>query len=563
LDNLVAFTRLVGYVQYFHPSDQANDTDWEQFTEQGIVAVERAVNSTELASILNKLFQPIAPTVLVFETDKPQRDLPDGLQPAMGTKSLQVLAWRHHGFGGGVKQDLYYSERIRMPVIQGIIPSDLPDPREPFYADLGSGVSALIPLALFADEDGTLPHQTLSIQTTATAPIYPPNEKTQYLATVVLVWNVLQHFYPYFDVVKTNWLSVLRDALAGADSARNEEQFVVVLREMVAQLHDGHGNVIVQSAPENLYRPPFGWDWVENQLVITFVGDEAKDQIHRGDKVIAIDGQPIDSVITFQERLISGATLQWIRFSALKNLLEGTLNSTITLTLQPTFGFPYQATFKRTVYLSFSDEYLFTEQRPSTISELKPGIWYVDLTRISDTQFNDNIPNLTKAAGIVFDMRGYPFNVGLEPIGHIIDHPVAWPQLKVPVIMYPDHQNMSFDPIVQTVEPISPHFPGKIAFITDGRAISYAESYMGIIESNKIADIVGEPTAGTNGNIIALTLFGRYSFVFTGMVVLKADGSQHHGVGIQPTVLVSRTLRGIREGRDELLESAIMIIKQQ
>jgi hypothetical protein len=50
LDNLIAFTRLLGYVQYFHPSDQASSTDWEQFAEQGLVVVESAVDSADLAT---------------------------------------------------------------------------------------------------------------------------------------------------------------------------------------------------------------------------------------------------------------------------------------------------------------------------------------------------------------------------------------------------------------------------------------------------------------------------------------------------------------------------------
>jgi len=45
------------------------------------------------------------------------------------------------------------------------------------------------------------------------------------------------------------------------------------------------------------------------------------------------------------------------------------------------------------------------------------------------------------------------------------------------------------------------------------------------------------------------------------MKVLKHDGSQHHLVGIHPTVPVERTLRGVREGRDEVLEKAIEIVR--
>ncbi|HVE69778.1 MAG TPA: hypothetical protein VNI54_00310 [Thermoanaerobaculia bacterium] len=51
------------------------------------------------------------------------------------------------------------------------------------------------------------------------------------------------------------------------------------------------------------------------------------------------------------------------------------------------------------------------------------------------------------------------------------------------------------------LQPLQPRLPKNIAFLTDGRAISYAESWMGIIEAYKLAHIVGETTAGTNGNI--------------------------------------------------------------
>jgi C-terminal processing protease CtpA/Prc len=85
---------------------------------------------------------------------------------------------------------------------------------------------------------------------------------------------------------------------------------------------------------------------------------------------------------------------------------------------------------------------------------------------------------------------------------------------------------------------------------------------MGIIEAYKLAEIVGEPTAGTNGNVNTFLLPGGYRVVWTGMKVLKHDGSKHHGVGIQPTVPVSRTIRGVSEMRDEQLERAIAVVSQ-
>ena len=46
------------------------------------------------------------------------------------------------------------------------------------------------------------------------------------------------------------------------------------------------------------------------------------------------------------------------------------------------------------------------------------------------------------------------------------------------------------------------------------------------------------------------------------MKVLKHDESQHHLIGIQPTVPVSRTLKGVSKGRDEVLEKALGLIER-
>lgn len=84
---------------------------------------------------------------------------------------------------------------------------------------------------------------------------------------------------------------------------------------------------------------------------------------------------------------------------------------------------------------------------------------------------------------------------------------------------------------------------------------------MGIVEHYELAEIVGERSAGVNGNVSNITLPGGYSVSWTGMRVLKHDYSQHHLIGIKPTVPVERTIEGVRENRDEYLEKALKLIK--
>jgi C-terminal processing protease CtpA/Prc len=121
---------------------------------------------------------------------------------------------------------------------------------------------------------------------------------------------------------------------------------------------------------------------------------------------------------------------------------------------------------------------------------------------------------------------------------------------------------MAFAREAWTIQPAAP-FLGNVVFLTDGRAVSAAETWMGIIEHYKLGPIVGGPTAGTNGNINPFVLPGGYRLWWTGMKVLKQDGSRHHGVGIQPTVRAERTLAGVAAGRDEVLEKGIELARQR
>ena len=59
------------------------------------------------------------------------------------------------------------------------------------------------------------------------------------------------------------------------------------------------------------------------------------------------------------------------------------------------------------------------------------------------------------------------------------------------------------------------------------------------------------------------TVPGGYNIAWTGMKVLKHDGSQHHGIGILPTVKATRTRKGVAEGKDEVLEKGLQVVKRK
>ena len=138
----------------------------------------------------------------------------------------------------------------------------------------------------------------------------------------------------------------------------------------------------------------------------------------------------------------------------------------------------------------------------------------------------------------------------------------------MPQVTLPDRDSVGF--IVKemgrwNLPPLKPRLGAdgqKIAFVTGGGAISYAETCMAIVEHYKLGEIVGGPTAATNGNVNPFTLPGGFSIYWTGMQVLKHDKTPHHGVGVHPTVPVKRTVAGIAAGKDEVLEAAVKKVSE-
>jgi C-terminal processing protease CtpA/Prc len=360
-------------------------------------------------------------------------------------------------------------------------------------------------------------------------------------------------------VVETDWPATLRSSLTRAATDRDQVAFLATLRRLVAALHDGHGSVYLLGQPLAA-RPQLAWEWIEDQLVITQVepaGDAASPALRIGDAVLAIDGTPVAQALAEAEALTSGASPGWIRWSAVNQLGGGPVSVPLRLEVEHQNG--EHATVSCSRVAAGKQP---RELRPATIEEIDPGIFYVDLDRVTNAEFTEALEDLAGAKGLVFDMRGYPSKLDAPVFfAHLSDQPMTSAQWHIPYVTRPDHVKMSFDRGAEwNLQPAPPLFKAKKAFLIDGRAISYAESCMGIVEHYELGAIVGAPTAGTNGNVNPITLPGGYAISWTGMKVLKHDGSRHHGVGILPTVPVSRTRRGVANGTDEMLEKAIEVV---
>ncbi|WP_113651487.1 S41 family peptidase [Pedobacter namyangjuensis] len=425
------------------------------------------------------------------------------------------------------------------------------------YAEkhIGNNLKVVFPLALYGTKKNTYPIPD-SLKTTSflskindTNYTFKTSDSYFKLGNIINIWNVFQHFYPYFDVAKTDWNQDLKQALHESYKTKDADAYFNVLTKLTAKLKDGH---IHSSYPENknFYMPPIAWKWVGKDLLITSVLD-SKLSLKKGDVVKKINGLDVATHFKKINETISAATEGYLKHRSKTESLIGEKDTPLSITIEN------GQEFKMTRNI-FDSDYHPLLPKQDTIKSLGNDITYISISNADMKTIDAALPLLQKSKAIICDLRGRS-NENALFIQYLMtrkDTSSKW--MQIPKIIYPDQENIAgYENLNWGVKPKSPHLNAKIFFLIDGQAISAAESFMSFIEHYKLATIIGQPTAGTNGNVNSVSLPGGYSFRFTGMKVLKHDGSQHHGIGILPNIYVEQTAKGISEGRDEILERAI------
>ncbi len=313
-------------------------------------------------------------------------------------------------------------------------PVPLPKPEEVFTANLGGGVSCRLLLSLYADAHGTRPKATARLRPPTKPADFPPtgDDRATRLGGIVVAWNIFQHFYPYFEEVRTDWPAVLRDSLTSAATDADAAAYHLTLRRLVAKLYDGHA--VVRGGSGVLPWDgalPLAWDWVEDKLVVVNTDPAHAGRVNVGDIVTAIDGTPTTERMRRMEALVSGATPQFVSYRAMQDLRNGAAGQPTMLTLQTPKGESYTVTLTRQ---PADDSPLrgpgLREARLPRCTELKSGYFYVDLDRFHDDDlYTDVLPKLARgheAGGPPVDHR--PIECPPEDQGRVPD---GWPRSQL------------------------------------------------------------------------------------------------------------------------------------
>ncbi|WP_275900272.1 S41 family peptidase [Pyxidicoccus trucidator] len=381
-------------------------------------------------------------------------------------------------------------------------------------------------------------------------------------ASLVIAHGAMRRFFPYFPVVGDGIDARLEETLAAVDAAPvSRERLIQHMRRFGAVLQDGHNFVFAANPPTIGYLPALFTE-VQGEAVVR---RSMEPGMRPGDTLVRIG--PRSAADWYAEELArTSAATPGYRFDlATRRLRE--MTGPLALGLRALDGSERTVEVQPQPSSSLTGLGSLGPERPAGwLDDLgAPSLYYLNLdTAVLDRMedFRQSMTEATKARGLVVDMRGYPGGINHYLVAaHLIQQPFVSPLFRYTRWTGPDQrstedENLNFEPVTASA------FTGPIVLLVGPHSVSAAENFAIMLVATKRVRVVGQRSAGTNGNITTLLLPGFIQFLFTGMEVLHPDGSTFHGVGIVPDVEAAPTAEDIATGRDPELLKAIELLLQ-
>ena len=384
-------------------------------------------------------------------------------------------------------------------------------------------------------------------------------------------WNIIQYFYPYRHLIGEDWNKVLTTFIPRFVAAKDNKEYTLACLEIIAHIHDTHANIWQYNPTldslKGLLMTPFKAGFVENKLVVTsFYKDTLgiKSKLHIGDIIEKIDGVPVEDLIkkflpltpasNYETQLRDMPRMQGFLLRGDKPVIhlsikDNTENKEVVVERVPLRNIDYT--------LDYSNPDQTTGYKlliPTNIGYIYPG-------KLKDEDISSIQKDFAGTKGLIIDLRSYPstfmpFTYG----GWLKDKASDFVKFTAPTLTMPGA--ITNGNALPNGSINSNHYKGKVVIIVTAHTQSNAEYTTMALATAPNVTVIGSTTAGADGNVSQISLPGGISTMISGIGIYYPDGTETQRTGIKIDIQVKPTIRGVREGRDELLEKAIDIINK-
>lgn len=385
------------------------------------------------------------------------------------------------------------------------------------------------------------------------------NDKNPRILALFMYWNLMEYFFPYKYLMDKKWDITLVELLPLFIEAKNEDDFYTAMQKLTVRLNDSHA-VFYKYPKKTINFFPAKCKIIDEKIIVTeILADSLANayDIKIGDIITKVNDKSINEIVRENRDLIYGSNEVAYLNNLAKSVLSGTSDNVKLEFLKD--GKFITRTIK---WYNYSDSHR-NEYRKRIKTEkfkiLDNNIGYVDMGVLKVKNVPQLVETLKSTKAIIFDMRNYPEGTYKEISDFLYAKENEFAIYTKPDLNYPGRYKWS-----------KPHtcgfkndnnFKGKIVVLLNEDSISQSEWTAMCFQAAGNTTIIGSQTAGADGNVSDFTFIKAFHTQFSGIGVYYPDRRETQRVGIIPDIEVRPSIKGIQEGKDEVLERAIQFIE--
>ncbi len=367
---------------------------------------------------------------------------------------------------------------------------------------------------------------------------------------------MIEYFSPYKHLTDPKWEAVLKAAVPEMILSRDDRSYGLSLLKMIAQVKDAHTGL--WSMPKGLinyygnYRMPVEIRMIEGKAVVTKVFDSEKsgDKFRIGDVLISKEHKKIEEIRDSLWAYMSTPNEAVANRDLARKLV--TSNSELVPCELVRDGRP----IKVDIAALPSSQIKPATRDTVPFKMLDNNILYINHSLLRGKMIIENMADWRKVKGIVIDDRNYPGDFlvfKLTPL--LLNKPTDFVRFTNTSLQYPGTFVMSSP--LQVGENTNDFYRGKVAILVNEDTQSSAEYHVMAYQAASHVKVFGSQTAGADGNVSYIDLPGNQRTMLSGLGVYYPDQRETQRVGIKIDQIIKPSIKGVQQGRDEVLEKAL------
>lgn len=377
------------------------------------------------------------------------------------------------------------------------------------------------------------------------------------LLSLFRYWNMIEYYFPYKDLADENWNDVLKSFIPQMINAENSLEYKLACLQLIGKIQDTHANIWMRDEELSKFYGEFGTPLeiklIENKWVVTKVYpllENPDSKIKVGDIITHVNNIEIAKLVEKTAKYCPASNHATKMRNVARKVLR-TNDTQLELRLENPKG-----SYKEIVSTVLNEGINYWKKDITSHRMIDENIGYIYPASLKTDQIHDIMDTFMNTKSLIIDLRCYPSDFLVFKLGkYLLPNRTEFAAFTQPIL--DDPGRYSFTEPVSNGSENPDYYKGKVFILINETTQSQAEYTTMALRTAPRATVIGSTTAGADGNVSRIVLPGGIKTMISGIGVYYPDGRETQRIGIIPDIKLEPTIKGIREGRDELLELAI------